>query len=86
MKLKNIGSKIINIGETIALPGETVEVGEAFVKNGAVDRLVEMGYLSIETEEAPTPAAEEPTAEPVQEPEQETAQKDKTKKATTAKE
>lgn len=46
MKLKNIGHKIISVGETAILPGETKEV-TGFDENPVVAMLVEFGNLSI---------------------------------------
>ena len=64
MKLKNIGSKIVNVGDDIILPGDTSEVKDAYVNNAAIDRLVEMGNLSIVKEKPTTP---KPPRKPVNE-------------------
>lgn len=56
MKLSNIGSKIVNVGETIILPGKDATVSENWRKNDVVAFLVEKGYLAIVDE---TPATEE---------------------------
>lgn len=70
MKLKNIGSKIVNVGDVTILPGDTSEVKDAYSNNAAIDCLVEMGNLSIVKEKPTTPkpprkpANEKPAEEP----------------------
>lgn len=81
MKLKNIGSKIVNVGDDIILPGDTSEVKDAYANNAAIDCLVEMGNLSIVKEKTTTPKpprkivnekpAEEPKTGGEQQPEPE---------------
>lgn len=75
MKLKNIGSKIVNVGDVTILPGDTSEVKDAYADNAAIDCLVEMGNLSIVKEKPTTPkpprkpANEKPANEkPAEEP------------------
>lgn len=46
MKLKNTSNKLINVGETAILPGQTVEVS-GFDDNPVVDALVKAKKLSI---------------------------------------
>lgn len=46
MKLSNIGSKIVNVGETIILPGKEATVSESWRKNDVVSFLIEKGYLA----------------------------------------
>ncbi len=64
MKLKNIGSKIVNVGDVTILPGDTSEVKDAYANNAAIDCLVEMGNLSIVKEKTTTP---KPPRKPVNE-------------------
>lgn len=70
MKLKNIGSKIVNVGDVTILPGDTSEVKDAYANNAAINCLVEMGNLSIVKEKPTTPkpprkpANEKPAEEP----------------------
>lgn len=64
MKLKNIGSKIVNVGDVTILPGDTSEVKDAYASNAAIDCLVEMGNLSIVKEKTTTP---KPPRKPVNE-------------------
>lgn len=51
MKLKNIGHKIVNVGDTIILPGETKDV-QGYDNNPVVDALVKRKDLSIVKEKA----------------------------------
>lgn len=46
MKLKNIGNKIVSVGEVVILPGETKEVS-GYESNSALEYLVGDGNLSI---------------------------------------
>lgn len=47
MKLKNIGNKIISIGATVILPGETKEVaGAGYEGNAVVDFFIKQGNLT----------------------------------------
>ena len=81
MKLKNIGSKIVNVGDVTILPGDTSEVKDAYANNAAINCLVEMGNLSIVKEKPTTPkpprkpvnekSAEEPKTGGEQQPEPE---------------
>lgn len=70
MKLKNIGSKIVNVGDVTILPGDTSEVKDAYANNAAINCLVEMGNLSVVKEKPTTPkpprkpANEKPAEEP----------------------
>lgn len=52
MKLKNNIHKIISVGETIILPGETKEVKSCFENNPVVNALVKRKDLSIVKEKA----------------------------------
>lgn len=47
MKVKNVGGKIVSIGVTAILPGETAQVSDSYAKNPAVKCLIEHGNLSI---------------------------------------
>lgn len=68
MTLLNIGSKIINVGTTILMPGDKMEISEEISKLPAIQAFVELGFVSVVGEvSAPaaaesTPAAEEATA------------------------
>lgn len=46
MKLKNIGNKIVSVGEVVILPGETKEVS-GYDENSALECLIRQGNLSI---------------------------------------
>lgn len=46
MKLKNIGNKLINVGETAILPDETAEVS-GFDGNPVVGAMVEAGHVWV---------------------------------------
>lgn len=52
MKLKNIGHKIVNVGDTIILPGEAKEVDSCYDNNPVVNALVKRKDLSIVKEKA----------------------------------
>lgn len=64
MTLLNIGSKIINVGTTILMPGDKMEISEEISKLPAIQAFVELGFISI-VGEAKAPAAVEsvPAAE-----------------------
>lgn len=51
MKLKNNIHKIISVGDTVILPGETKEV-QGFDNNPVVTALVKRKYLSVVKEKA----------------------------------
>lgn len=46
MKLKNIGNKIVSVGEVVILPGETKEVS-GYDENSALEYLIRQDNLSI---------------------------------------
>lgn len=46
MKLKNIGNKIVSVGEVVILPGETKEVS-GYDENSELEYLIRQGNLSI---------------------------------------
>lgn len=52
MKVKNTGSKIVNIGKTIILPGETAEVDDTYKANGAVQFLIKTERLEMDQQKA----------------------------------
>lgn len=58
MKLKNNCGKIVSVGETVILPGETKEV-DGYENNAALDFLIERGDLTkIKTAAAKTKSSE----------------------------
>ena len=63
MKVKNIGGKIINIGDAIVLPGETKCVPDTFSGNEIIRYLEERGNLVDVKDSTQIPAvnAETPT-------------------------
>lgn len=68
MNVKNIGGKIVSIGATTILPGETKPVSDSYADNAAVACLVEHGNIELirsKAVEPKVPAREEP---PAQEP------------------
>lgn len=58
MTLLNVGSKIINVGTTILMPGDKMEISEEISKLPAIQAFVELGFVSI-VGEAKTPSAAE---------------------------
>jgi len=53
MKLKNLGTTVINVGKVIILPDETVEVKDkAYENNAAINYLVKTNRLALVKEEA----------------------------------
>ena len=79
MKLKNIGKKIVHIGNIALMPGDEKSFPESAVNTPAIQVLCINGFLSIENEpEQKAPAAEEVLAEvteetPAEKPEAKTA-------------
>lgn len=49
MKLKNIGHKVVSIGEIVILPGETKEVA-GYDDNAVVKALIKRKFLAIAAE------------------------------------
>lgn len=47
MKVKNVGGKIVSIGTTAILPGETVEVSDSYAENPAIVCLVKHKHVAI---------------------------------------
>lgn len=73
MNVRNIGGKIVSIGATTILPGETKPVSDSYAYNAAVACLVEHGNIELirsKSVEPKPPAQEEPPAQepPAQEP------------------
>lgn len=70
MLLKNTGSKLINVGSTVLMPGDEKNVPDAFADTPALKTFIRMEYLQIVSEsEAPAKVAEEePKAEEVEKP------------------
>jgi len=66
MKVKNIGGKIVNIGQTAILPGETKPVSDTYANNAVLDCLVEHGNIEViqgeDSVDRPAAAPEEPPA------------------------
>ena len=53
MKLKNLGTTVLNVGKVIILPDETVEVKDkAYENNAAINYLVKTNRLALVKEEA----------------------------------
>lgn len=50
MKIRNIGSKIIGIGEETVLPGEVKEVPKAFERSPILEVYKEIGMAEIITD------------------------------------
>ena len=48
MILKNIGSKIINVGSTILMPEDEMEISKEIAETPSILALVNMKFLSIE--------------------------------------
>lgn len=58
MKLKNLGTTVINIGKVVILPDETKEVVDAaYENNSAIDFLVKTNRLALVKEKEKKPAA-----------------------------
>ena len=63
MKLKNIGSKIINVGSTVMMPGDEGEFPKSMVDTPAILVLCKLGYLEMSESEPAPVKEEEPEAE-----------------------
>ena len=66
MILHNVGSKIINVGTTILMPGDSMNITAEVAKLPAIEAFAEMGFVMVEGDKvAPVdaPAAED-TATP----------------------
>lgn len=69
MKIRNIGSKIIGIGEESVLPGEVKEVPKAFERSPILEVYKEIGMAEIITDPVIEHAAEPKMNNPVTEEE-----------------
>lgn len=58
MNIKNIGSKIVNIGTIVLMPGDTATLDSKWDNVPAIDSLVEHGFLAVEAFEATAPEAD----------------------------
>lgn len=67
MKIRNIGSKIIGIGEETVLPGEVKEVPKAFERSPILEVYKEIGMAEIMTDPAVASATEQKANDPVTE-------------------
>ena len=67
MKIRNIGSKIIGIGEETVLPGEVKEVPKAFERSPILEVYKEIGMAEIMTDPAVASATEQKASDPVTE-------------------
>ena len=67
MKIRNIGSKIIGIGEETVLPGEVKEVPKAFERSPILEVYKEIGMAEIMTDPAVASATEQKASAPVTE-------------------
>ena len=67
MKIRNIGSKIIGIGEESVLPGEVKEVPKAFERSPILEVYKEIGMAEIITDPVTGDAAEPKMNNPVTE-------------------
>ena len=67
MKIRNIGSKIIGIGEESVLPGEVKEVPKAFERSPILEVYKEIGMAEIMTDPAVASATEQKANAPVTE-------------------
>ena len=50
MKITNKSGKIIGIGKELLLPGQTIEVEDAFDNNSTVKAFADMGFIAVEKE------------------------------------
>ena len=68
MKIRNKGSKIINIGTTILMPDASMDINEATLKLPAIQAFIAKGLLETDESEAAFPkAAEEAAARKLEE-------------------
>lgn len=67
MKIRNIGSKIIGIGEETVLPGEVKEVPKAFERSPILEVYKEIGMAEIMTDPAVASVTEQKANAPVTE-------------------
>lgn len=57
MIIKNISSRIINIGTTVLMPDHTMPASEAVCETPAIKAFVKKGWLELVKEKAKAPAA-----------------------------
>lgn len=50
MILHNIGTKIINVGSTILMPGDSMQISKVTAQLPAIEAFCEMGFTSIEND------------------------------------
>lgn len=67
MKIRNIGSKIIGIGEETVLPGEVKEVPKAFERSPILEVYKEIGMAEIMIDPAVASVTEQKASAPVTE-------------------
>lgn len=67
MILSNVGTKIINVGSTVLMPGDNMKISAETAKLPAIEAFKEMGFVAIIGEEpkhtAEPAATEENTAD-----------------------
>ncbi len=66
MKLKNIGSKIINVGSIVLMPDEDIPVEASVAELPSIKAIVKAGFLSIEKSDSKpvdTPKKNEETSD-----------------------
>ena len=91
MLLKNIGTKIINVGAVVLMPGEETKISEKAAKTPSIKALCKRGLLSLEEEakpakkEEPAKKAEKTAEEPVEEVIEEKAENEEAEEAAPAK-
>lgn len=64
MILSNIGTKIINVGSTVLMPGDNMKINAEIAALPAIEAFKEMGFVSIigdETFHAAEPVSNEET-------------------------
>lgn len=62
MILHNIGSKIINVGPTILMPGDSMNISEEISKLPAIRAFCEMGFVMVEGDKVVLNTADGETA------------------------
>lgn len=65
MILSNIGTKIINVGSTVLMPGDNMKINAEIATLPAIEAFKEMGFVSIigdETSHATEPVSNEETS------------------------
>lgn len=63
MILSNVGTKIINIGSTVLMPGDNMKISAETAKLPAIEAFKEMGFVAVIGEETTSPATVEENAE-----------------------